>query len=241
MRVFHAFAIGVSLCLGVGSAAAFDLTGAWRVDFTLPSGGLGDTCRFTFDQNAAGQVQGKLTGCILGTNGVFAGAVDAGGGFTLWISAPDDPGCETYSMTGTVTADDQHAEGTFLCEFPFHLAGDFTAAPCDPDLPGSCPGATPTHEVRACRLSEISTGCDVSATAAGKLTLRREDTYHYKVKLRLPRVAGTVLADFGDPTTLRDYVACLYDTSGGVPRLLAMEPIFAGSGCGDGPCWTPNA
>ena len=47
--------------------------------------------------------------------------------------------------------------------------------------------------------------------------------------------------DLGDPTTVRDYVACVYHTVGGSPSLAAMEPAWAATTCGSGPCWQLKA
>jgi hypothetical protein len=218
-------------------SARADVNGPWRVEFTIPGGGSGDACRFTFSQSGADELAGKLTGCALGTDGIFTGTRDVSGNVELTIVAPDDPGCEIYTMSGTLAPDEQSIAGTFLCLTPLTLAGNFDATVCDPDVPGECPGSNPSMPLSLCYPHSTATGCKVSTTAKAGIKIERDSDLRYEAKLRIPRASATMPAELGDPTTTRDYVACLYHTVGGELTLFAAEPILAGRSCGSVPCW----
>ena len=49
--------------------------------------------------------------------------------------------------------------------------------------------------------------------------------------------AATTVADFGDPTATTGYRLCAWDTTGGVPRLVASTGIGAGTTCDGAACW----
>ena len=66
----------------------------------VDDGPLADFCRFDLVESAGGPIEGWLGLCGIGTDGVFSGSVDAGGGVALRIVAPDDIGCETYHIDG---------------------------------------------------------------------------------------------------------------------------------------------
>jgi len=231
------------LVLQAGSARA-DLSGSWRVGFPpTPGGPISEYCRFDFVESAGGELQGYLGVCLLGTDGVFSGTVDGAGALDLRIVAPDDIGCEAYGIAATVAPDANTWEGTFTCDFPLGISGDVTAVRCNPSMPGDCP-ETPgqslplrPHEVRACAPTP-ATPCQGSVGARASLKIQRSDLYHYALTFKLPDATGVTVADLGDPTTVRDYVACVYQTVGGVPVLTAMEPAWAATTCNEKPCWT---
>jgi len=71
--------------------------------------------------------------------------------------APDDIGCETYYIDGTLDGAMDRIAGSYLCTHPLGgLGGDVLLTRCDPLTPGSCPegpgiGLPPRlHEIRAC-------------------------------------------------------------------------------------------
>ncbi len=235
------FAVTV-LVLAAGTAQA-DLTGSWRVGFPVsPGGPITEYCRFDLVESAGGELQGYLGVCLLGTDGVLTGTVDGAGALDLRIVAPDDIGCEAYGIAATVAPDTNTWEGTFTCDFPLGISGDVTAVRCNPSTPGDCPETSGQslplrpHEIRACAPTP-ATPCEGSVGARASLKLARSDTYHYALTFKLPDATGVTVADLGDPTTVRDYVACIYYTVGGSPAVLAMEPAFAATTCDEKPCW----
>jgi hypothetical protein len=156
----------------------------------------------------------------------------------LRIVAPDDVGCEVYGIAATVAPAEDVFDGAFSCDFPIAQGGYLTATRCDPGTPGSCPEVSGAslppriHEVRSCT-PEPATPCQGSLDARAKLRLERDDTYHYGVKFKLPDAVGVAAADLGDPTSVRDYVLCVYDAT----ALVAMEPAWAATTCNNRPCW----
>ena len=244
MRVATALFVTLAL-MGVARA---NLTGHWRVGFTNVSGGpIGDYCRFDFVESPPGQIQGHLGLCGLGTEGVFSGTLDGSGNVALHIVAPDDIGCTVYRMNGTVAPTMDAIEGTYVCDYPLAgLHGDVVVTRCDPLTSGSCPetsGASlppRVHEIRACTPAPAA-ACRTPTVPTAKLKLARAATFHWKMAFTLPAAATTTLPELGDPTTVRDYVACVYQTVAGNPVLLGMEPAWAATQCGVKPCWTKLA
>ena len=236
--------VSVSMVLVLAASLAHaDLTGSWRVGFSnAPGDPVMDYCRYDLVESAGGEVQGYLGVCVLGTDGLLTGTVDGTGALDLRVVAPDDIGCEVYGISGTVAPDVSTFEGTWACDFPIQISGYLSATRCNPSTPGSCPeiaGASlqpRPHEVRACAPTP-ATPCQGSVGARASLKIRRSDFYHYALTFKLPDATDVTLADLGDPTTVRDYVACVYHTVGGVPVVAAMEPAWAATFCDDVPCW----
>jgi hypothetical protein len=233
------------LAIFTGLAHA-DISGSWRVGFIEAPGQVPqEFCRFDLAE-AAGQVQGYLGICGLGTDGLLSGTVDASGGLSLRIVAPDDVGCEAYGIAATLAAAGNDFEGTFACDFPIPQGGYLTATRCDPLVPGSCPEVSGAslpprpHEIRSC-MPEPATPCQGSVDARARLRMERDGTYHYTFKFTLPDAAGITVADLGDPTTVRDFVVCVYDAIGSSPALVAMEPAWAATYCNGRPCWQLQA
>jgi hypothetical protein len=124
-------------------------------------------------------------------------------------------------------------DGTYACTHPLAgLTGDVLLTRCDPLTPGSCPegpgaGLPPRlHEIRACTPTPAT--CSRPTKARARLRVEQDDTFHWKVAFTIPDAPGVTVPDLGDPTTVRDYVACVYHTVGGVPELVGMEPAWAG-------------
>src|SRR6185369_4844663 len=243
----HVAALLVTSAMLAVCAARADVTGSWRVGFSnYPGGPIGDFCRFDLVESADGQVEGWLGLCGLGTDGVFSGSVDSSGGVTLHIVAPDDVGCETYHINGSLTAAMDEIDGSYLCTHPLGgLGGDVQLTRCDPLTPGSCPetrgaGLAPrVHEIRAC--TPAPAVCQGAIGTKAKLTVRRDDPFHWKLTFKLPDISGVTLADLGDPTTVRDYVLCIYETVAGSAALVGMEPAWADTPCGAAPCWATTS
>jgi hypothetical protein len=241
MRLASVLAVTVLVLAAHGARA--DLTGSWRVGFSnAPGDPIMDYCRYDLVESAGGEVQGYLGVCILGTDGLLSGTVDGTGALTLRVVAPDDIGCEVYGIDGTVAPDVSTFDGNWTCDFPIQISGYLTATRCNPATPGDCPevaGASlqpRPHEVRACAPTP-ATPCEGSVGARASLKIARSDTYHYALTFKLPDATGVTVADLGDPTTVRDYVACVYHTVGGSPVVAAMEPAWAATFCDDEPCW----
>jgi ELWxxDGT repeat protein/cysteine-rich repeat protein len=89
-----------------------------------------------------------------------------------------------------------------------------------------CP-ATPTPGCRAPTLPHKSTvTLATSATPAAD-----------KLAWKWSAGADTPLPAFGDPTASTDYALCVYDTTGGNPKLRLRADAPAGTTCGTRPCW----
>jgi hypothetical protein len=71
--------------------------------------------------------------------------------------------------------------------------------------------------------------------------MTRADEFHYALAFKLPDSTAIGVADLGDPLTVRDYVACVYQTIGGASVLAAMEPAWAATTCVGQPCWQLNS
>jgi hypothetical protein len=149
-----------------------------------------------------------------------------------------------YAITATAAPSGDAIDGSFAAP----ISGYVTMARCDPLTPGSCPdlvtGASlppRSHEVHACGPAPVAS-CHGSPGARAKLKTTRVDGFHYAVDFKLPDSTGVGVADLGDPLTVRDYVACVYQTIGGSPVLAAMEPAWAATTCVGVPCWqvTPS-
>jgi hypothetical protein len=234
----------VTLLAVLAAQAHADVTGSWRVGFIeAPGQTPQEFCRFDLVEAADGQVQGYLGICGIGTDGLLSGTVDASGTLSLRIVAPDDLGCETYGIAATIVPGGNDFEGTFLCDFPIQQGGYVVATRCDPLTPGSCPEVSGAslpprpHEVRACTPEPATSPCHGSVDARARLRMERDDTYHYSLKFKLPDAMGITVADLGDPTTVRDFVICVYQAVGTSPSLLAMEPAWAAYHCNERPCW----
>jgi hypothetical protein len=235
----------VLLSLAISAVVArADISGSWRVEFSnAPGEPPQDTCRFDFVESADGQVEGHLGLCLLGIDGVLSGTVDPSGALSLDIVAPGDNfGCEVYGIAATVAPAGDQIEGTWSCPSP-PVSGYVIATPCDPLMPGSCPETAGgqslpprPHEIRACT-PEPAASCQGSSGTRATVTIERPDLHHYELAFKLPDATGMSVADLGDPTTVRDYVACVYHTVGGSPVLAAMEPAWAATFRDDKPCW----
>jgi hypothetical protein len=238
------FGIVGAILLVMPTLARADLSGSWRAGFSnTPGGPVQDSCRFDFVEEADGSLRGYLGMCGLGTDGVFSGTVDASGALAIRIVAPDDIGCEVYGITGTVAPSGDAIDASFACNFPTALTGYVTLTRCDPLTPGSCPNIITgvslpprPHEVHACAPAPAAS-CHGSIGAHAKLAMTRADEFHYALTFKLPDSTAIGVADLGDPLTVRDYVACVYQTIGGAPVLVAMEPAWAATTCAGQPCW----
>jgi hypothetical protein len=239
-------AFGACVLLGVAAATAHaDLTGSWRVGFPVPPFPTSEFCRFDMVEAPDGQIEGWLGICGIGTDGLLSGRVDASGMLSLRIVAPDDAGCEAYGISATVAPSGDAIDGTYQCDFPLPgLSGPVTFTRCDPETPGSCPEVSGAslpprlHEVRSCAPEPTPT-CLGSPGARAKVRAKRESGgRRYDFRFTLPDATGVTPMGLGDPTTVRDYVACIYHTVGGSPVLAAMEPAWAGTFCD---CWTVDS
>lgn len=102
----------------------------------------------------------------------------------------------------------------------------------DDSLP---PGPTPTPG-----LCPLAPAVCRTPTASHRATLQlthRDADDQDQLVWKWTKGAATMLADFGNPFAVDDYVLCLYDASG----WRATMRIPAGGTCQDKPCWRPKS